>query len=73
MANGPVFILTGPGKSIKKKQISLNEDGTFDQKVTPGTYKFSIKISGWDDAEGTIIVSDKAKRKARIFITLRLS
>lgn len=69
----PVFEVTGPGDSRKKRIIKLDENGGFNIKVAPGTYKFSIRIRGWDDAEGTIIVTKKAKKNSKIVIILGLS
>jgi hypothetical protein len=68
-----VFELTGPGDSGKKWIIKLDKHGRFKQKVPEGKYTFEIRITGWDDAMGTIIVTKKAKKKAKIDITLGLS
>jgi hypothetical protein len=69
----PVFELTGPGDSSKTYLIKVDKYGRFNHGVSPGTYKFYIRILGWDDAAGTIIVTKKAKKNAKILIVVGLS
>jgi hypothetical protein len=70
---GIVFTLYGPDNSDKIWKIKLDNNGKFNQKVPQGRYKFTIEVCGWDDARGTIIVTKKAKKKAKIKIVLGLS
>ncbi len=67
------FKIYGPGNSNKVWEIQLDNDGRFKRKVPKGKYKFEIKVSGWHDYVGTIIVTKKAKKKATIDIFLELN
>lgn len=70
---GIVFKLYGPGDKERIWKIKLDKKGKFNQTVPEGRYKFTIEVKGWHDAEGTIIITKKAKKKARIKIVLPLS
>lgn len=67
------FELIGPNESQKVWKIELDKEGRFKKKMPPGSYKFSIQIEGWDDAEGIIIIDNKADKKKTLSITLGLS
>jgi hypothetical protein len=67
------FTLIGPNNSKKRWRIEVNENGGFNKKLPMGSYRFSIEVDGWDDAEGTVIINKKAKKQSRMSITLGLS
>jgi hypothetical protein len=68
-----IFHLIDPNEHGKIWTVKLDNKGNFKINIPDGTYKFEIFVVGWDDAEGTIIVSKNASKKAKIEITLGLS
>lgn len=68
-----LFRLIGPGESKEVWRINIDNSGHFNVKLPEGSYKFSIEVFGWDDAEGIVIITKKANKRKRFSITLGLS
>ena len=72
-SNNIIFKLLGPNNDCMIWLVKLDSNGKFNLKVPEGKYKFSIELCGWDNAEGTIIVTKSADKKSKIKIVLGLS
>jgi hypothetical protein len=68
-----VFKLLGPNNDCMIWLVKLDKKGKFELRVPQGKYKFTIEVCGWDNAEGTIIVTKSADQKSKIEIVLGLS
>lgn len=68
-----LFRLIGPGESKEVWRIEIDDNGHFNMQLPEGSYRFSIEVLGWDDAEGIVVISKKANKRKRFSITLGLS
>lgn len=69
--SGVLFEIQGPGVGRKIRRSKTDERGRFKIGHVPkGTYKFKATLEGFQSAMGTITVSKKATKTAKITIAL---